>query len=111
MVFLSNDVFSEGFTHFINMFLIFSVLWALLNLLPIYPLDGGQIARVIFLQSNRYNGLRYSLTLSLAVAILMAVVSLLYWQSYFTRSPRRKGECVHYIESRRKKGVLNEKTE
>lgn len=33
---------------FIAYFLIVSVYWALLNLLPIYPLDGGQISRELF---------------------------------------------------------------
>ena len=29
-----------------------NILWGLMNLLPIYPLDGGQIARELFTLSN-----------------------------------------------------------
>lgn len=50
-----------------------SVWWALLNLLPIYPLDGGQISREIFTLANAHQGIRYSLILSVAAAGAVAV--------------------------------------
>lgn len=46
-----------------------SVYWALLNLLPVYPLDGGQIARELFVRSGSRNAVRDSLGLSLFTAI------------------------------------------
>jgi Zn-dependent protease len=49
---------------FLYFFLYVSVYWALLNLLPIYPLDGGQIARELFLLWDRTDALRHSLILS-----------------------------------------------
>ncbi|MFC1758806.1 site-2 protease family protein [Planctomycetota bacterium] len=48
--------------------------WALFNLLPIYPLDGGQIAREVFLMRNSTTGIRNSLMLSVATAVLTAVI-------------------------------------
>jgi Zn-dependent protease len=46
-----------------------SVYWALLNLVPVYPLDGGQIARELFVRFGRRDALRESLSLSLFCAI------------------------------------------
>ena len=49
------------------------VLWGLLNLLPIYPLDGGQIARELFVRFSPRDGIRQSMLLSIFAAIMMAV--------------------------------------
>ena len=46
-----------------------SIGWALLNLVPVYPLDGGQIARELFVMFGRRDALRESLSLSLFCAI------------------------------------------
>jgi hypothetical protein len=46
-----------------------SIYWALLNLVPVYPLDGGQIARELFVLFGRRDALRESLGLSLFCAI------------------------------------------
>lgn len=48
----------------------------LLNLVPIYPLDGGQITREIMVQMDGFNGVRNSMILSIACAILVIVVCL-----------------------------------
>ncbi|MBN1908854.1 MAG: hypothetical protein JW818_03870, partial [Pirellulales bacterium] len=53
------------------------VTWGLVNLLPIYPLDGGQVAREIFLRFNPRNGLRYSLILSTIAGATMVAICLL----------------------------------
>jgi Zn-dependent protease len=53
--------------------LFINILWGLVNLLPIYPLDGGQISRQLF---NRYagnDGLRQSLWLSILAAAGVAL--------------------------------------
>ncbi len=47
----------------------------ILNLAPIYPLDGGQIARQFMVKIDAYNGIRNSIILSLGCAILIAVFS------------------------------------
>lgn len=45
----------------------------LLNLVPIFPLDGGQIARQMMVQMDSFNGVKHSIILSIACAILIAV--------------------------------------
>jgi Zn-dependent protease len=52
-----------------------SIYWALLNLLPVYPLDGGQIAREVFVRTGSRNAVQNSLTLSLVTAIGAALYS------------------------------------
>lgn len=55
-----------------------------LNLAPVYPLDGGQVARQLFVMNDPWNGVRYSIILSIAVAGLIALTS-------FTRDDRFMG--------------------
>ena len=49
-----------------------SISWALLNLLPIYPLDGGQITRELCTLFSMSNGTRISLAVSFATAVGVA---------------------------------------
>lgn len=57
-----------AYAMFINIF------WGLVNLLPIYPLDGGQIARAAITRFNPEAGLRQSLILSIVAAVGMAII-------------------------------------
>lgn len=58
-------------------FLMFvNVAWGLLNLLPIYPLDGGRIARELFTLGNPRSGIIQSLQLSAGAAVLVAAYAL-----------------------------------
>lgn len=50
--------------------------WPMLNLLPIYPLDGGQICRYLCSHYLVRNGVRISLFISIGVAGLIALNSL-----------------------------------
>ena len=71
---------------FIFGFLWMGIVWSALNLLPIHPLDGGQIARYLLMKVNPRGGLRFSLYLSIACAavfILLAVTSGDYFISIF----------------------------
>jgi Zn-dependent protease len=56
--------------------LLVNILWGLMNLLPIYPLDGGRIARELFTLNNARSGIVQSLQLSIGVAILVAIFAL-----------------------------------
>ena len=51
---------------FINLF------WGLFNLLPIFPLDGGQIAGTLLTMKNRREGARWGYMVSIGVAGLLA---------------------------------------
>lgn len=50
-----------------------NLVWGILNLIPVYPLDGGQVARAAFKIFDGHNGLRNSLSMSFIVAVLVAV--------------------------------------
>jgi len=67
---------SQGFTHFLQDMLYINTAWGLLNLLPVYPLDGGQIAREIFLFFNSREGIRRSLILSIVTSVVLVALAL-----------------------------------
>lgn len=67
----------------INSILFISVLWGMVNLLPIYPLDGGQIAREVLLRISPSDGIRQSLLLSMVAGGAMAAVGLLMWKQIY----------------------------
>jgi Zn-dependent protease len=56
------------FALFVNIF------WGLMNLVPVIPLDGGQVAREILEYRDRYRGLTHALQLSIGVGIVAAAV-------------------------------------
>lgn len=53
-----------------------NILWGLVNLLPVYPLDGGQISREIFLLQNPGRGMVQSLWVSVFVGAGLAIWGL-----------------------------------
>jgi len=52
-------------------------LWGLVNLLPIYPLDGGQATQVLLSQVDPKQGVRWGHIVSLLTAGILAVLA--YW--------------------------------
>jgi len=71
------------FAELLNNLFFVCVFWGLINLLPVYPLDGGQVMRAIFLKLDPHNGLVRSLTLSMFTATAMALYAFLKWNSIF----------------------------
>lgn len=67
----------------INQFWFVSVFWGLINLLPVYPLDGGQIAREVFLRISPARGIEMSLRLSIVVAAGLSAYAAVAWRSVF----------------------------
>jgi Zn-dependent protease len=61
-----------GFLLFLNIY------WGLINLLPVYPLDGGQIARELLSMADSRRGVRRSLVLSIATGAAVAVITLIW---------------------------------
>jgi Zn-dependent protease len=60
-----------------------NIFWGLVNLLPIYPLDGGQISQEVFQLANPREGLRLSLMLSIGLAVGAGALVLVKWQDTF----------------------------
>ncbi len=69
-------IVNQALTFFLYALLFISITWGLFNLLPVYPLDGGNISREVCLRFNTRQGIRGSLTLSLVTAASIAVLSL-----------------------------------
>jgi len=67
----------------LNLFYV-NIFWGLVNLLPIYPLDGGRVSRELFLHYTLSDGLRFSLMLSVAAAAGMAVWGLTQREFFIT---------------------------
>ncbi len=78
-----DKVGSPLLTDFIRSLLLVSVFWGAVNLLPIYPLDGGQIAREIIMRLNVREGMQLSLVISLVAAGAMALVSFFKFDDTF----------------------------
>jgi len=71
----------ERFASFQTNLMIFyllqiNILWGAVNLLPIYPLDGGRISRELCLVGHPRRGIVISLQISIAAALIMALVGL-----------------------------------
>jgi stage IV sporulation protein FB len=71
----------DRFTEFLNYMFFICVLWGLVNLLPVYPLDGGQIAREVLMRISPRHGIRQSLMLSVFTGVVLAIYGLLEWGS------------------------------
>jgi Zn-dependent protease len=60
-----------------NTLLWINVFWGLINLAPVYPLDGGSVARTLLIRSDPWNGARNSLRLSVVAGAVVAVAGLI----------------------------------
>ena len=60
-----------------------NVFWGLVNLMPVFPLDGGHIARNILIQYDPVDGFRKSLWLSVIAGALIALIGLIFLRSIF----------------------------
>lgn len=69
--------------YLINCLLWVNIFWGLVNLLPVYPLDGGQIARELLTVSDPWNGVVRSLWLSVITGAIVAAVGVMLLQSIF----------------------------
>jgi stage IV sporulation protein FB len=66
----------------LNDLLFVNIYWGLVNLLPVYPLDGGQASRALFVHHNPARGKRRSLQLSVITAVAVAVLALITKSMY-----------------------------
>jgi stage IV sporulation protein FB len=70
-------------TDFVDNLFFICVFWGLVNLLPVFPLDGGQVARQLLTAVMPRSGLYWSLVLSGAAAAAMALASFIVWGSVY----------------------------
>jgi len=74
---------SPNFVYFIALLLEINLLWPIINLLPVLPLDGGQIALQVLVQQDPWGGTQRALWLSVIAGGVMAAVGLLVLQDLF----------------------------
>lgn len=67
----------DGLYHLIRGLVLFNFWWSLVNLLPVYPLDGGQIYSVLERSQRKVY------QVGLITGVLVAVIGLLVFQSFF----------------------------
>lgn len=60
---------------FLDRLLFINIGWGIFNLFPIWPLDGGHIARELFLAQRPWDGERLALQLGLALSVLLGVIA------------------------------------
>lgn len=67
----------------VSLILWVNIFWGLINLVPTYPLDGGQVSRALFVQRDPWDGYRKSLWVSVIAGGIMAVVGWLLLDSIY----------------------------
>ena len=67
---------------FIRSSIVLNIILNLFNLLPVYPLDGGQIARQLFVKFDPWSGVQKSVILSMCVAVFITIYSLQQRQTF-----------------------------
>lgn len=65
------------------LFVFINFFWGLINLLPVFPLDGGNVARYTLIQTDPINGLRNSLWLSVITGAIIAIAGFVVLGSIY----------------------------
>ncbi len=82
-----------------------NLVWGILNLFPLWPLDGGQMLGTVFCMFSPRGGMRWAHTVSLLVAGCLAAALLMYtddwfmaiWFGYFGFINYRMLQVMHYV--------------
>jgi len=64
-------------------FLWVTIFWGLINLMPVYPLDGGNVARRLLIHADPWGGARKSLWVSVITGAILTIFCLVFIQSMF----------------------------
>lgn len=75
---LLTKVAAPPFSFFFVSLKVINLFWTAINLLPILPLDGGQLLRLILERIFGLKGLTYALRVSFFIALLVGLASFLY---------------------------------
>lgn len=68
---------------FVLMLLWVNIFWGIINLVPVYPLDGGNVTRHVLLKADPVDGVRKSLWISVIAGVLVAVAGFIFLRSIF----------------------------
>lgn len=70
----------DTLNHFFSMMFIINIVWAIFNLLPIFPMDGGNVMMSVFekIYKNRHKALLHTAYVSLGFIGLVVVASLVF---------------------------------
>lgn len=82
LLFFSRVELSDYTVQMFDDLVFINLVWGFVNLLPVYPLDGGQISRELFSQWQGQRGLTNSLKLSLVTAAGIAAYAFSVQQTY-----------------------------
>ena len=67
----------------IGMLLWVNIFWGLINLAPVYPLDGGSVTRNVLVQTDPVDGIHKSLWISVIAGGIVALIGLIFFRSLF----------------------------
>ncbi|MEJ2012611.1 MAG: hypothetical protein P8X64_10370 [Anaerolineales bacterium] len=67
----------------LNSLLWVNIFWGLINLMPVFPLDGGSIARRILLSFDPIHGANTSLWVSVVTGVLLALIGIVFMRSIY----------------------------
>ena len=68
---------------FVTALLWVNIFWGFINLMPVYPLDGGSVTRNILLQTDPVDGVRKSLWVSVIAGMLIALAAFFFLRSLY----------------------------
>jgi stage IV sporulation protein FB len=75
---------NPNLNHLVDLMLQINLYWPLINLLPVLPLDGGQIAMQVLVQQDPWAGTQRALWLSVIAGGAMALFALLIMHQTLT---------------------------
>lgn len=68
---------------FLTVLLWVNIFWGFINLLPVYPLDGGHVARNVLIQVDPADGVRKSMWVSVVTGALIALFAFFFLRSLY----------------------------
>jgi stage IV sporulation protein FB len=57
--------------------------WGLINLLPVFPLDGGHVSQQLFIRFDPWNGVRNALWLSVVTGAILAIGGIAFFDNLY----------------------------
>ena len=73
----------ELLSLFVSSLLWVNIFWGFINLLPVFPLDGGNVTRNVLLQTDPVDGVRKSLWVSVIAGALIALAAFFVLSSLY----------------------------